>query len=187
MVHMGLFIVLRLYSADPEKEKLPIVGNSSLITNLWTEFWFSRAPFEIFSKRCFRGSILPFWSDKIDFSHIFDSFLKILNADSWSVKNFSKELINNFWVVNAVTFYRRTGNKLRMAQKIVASLFVKTLYFLLIFVEVFYVKNGWQRTQYNKTHPVDFSHIFDSFLKILNADSWSVKNFGIVPINPIFS
>ena len=25
-VHMCLFIVLRLYSADPEKEKLPIVG-----------------------------------------------------------------------------------------------------------------------------------------------------------------
>ena len=90
---MGLFIVLRLYSADIRKEKLPIVGNSSLITNLWTEFWFSRAPSEIFSKWCFLGSFLPFWSDKIDFSPIFDSFLKILNADSWSVKNFSKELI----------------------------------------------------------------------------------------------
>ena len=61
---------------------------------------------------------------------------------------------NNFWVVSAVTFYRSTGFKFRMAQEIVASFFVKTFDFLLIFVHVFDVKNGWQRTQTITKHPV---------------------------------
>jgi len=61
---------------------------------------------------------------------------------------------NHFLFVNAVTFYRTTVIKFRIAQKIVASLFVKPLYFIMIIVHVFYDKNGWQRTQSNKTHPV---------------------------------
>ena len=61
---------------------------------------------------------------------------------------------NNIWVVSALTFNRSTGFKLRMAQKIVASLFVKTFDFLTIFVHVFDVKTGWQRTQKVTTHPV---------------------------------
>ena len=62
---------------------------------------------------------------------------------------------NHFSVVNAVTFYRTTVIKLRIAQKIVASLYAKPIYFLLIFVHVFHVKNDWQRTQWDKKHPVD--------------------------------
>ena len=42
-----------------------------------------------------------------------------------------------------------------MAQKIVASLFLKTFDFPTISVHVFEVKNGWQRTQIVKKHPVD--------------------------------
>ena len=61
---------------------------------------------------------------------------------------------NNIWVVSALTFNRSTGFKLRMAQKIVASLFVKTFDFLTIFVHLFDVKTGWQRTQKVTTHPV---------------------------------
>ena len=41
-----------------------------------------------------------------------------------------------------------------MARKIVASLFVKTFDFLTISVHVFDGKNGWQRTQTIKKHPV---------------------------------
>ena len=61
---------------------------------------------------------------------------------------------NHFLVVNAVTFYRTTVIKLRIAQKVVASLYAKPINFLLIFVHVFYVQNDWQRTQWDKKHPV---------------------------------
>ena len=55
-----------------------------------------------------------------------------------------------------------------MAQKIVASLFLKTFDFPTISVHVFEVKNGWQRTQIVKKHPVVLQfntsqHIFYGF------------------------
>jgi hypothetical protein len=53
-----------------------------------------------------------------------------------------------------------------MAQKIVASLFSKTFDFLTISVHVFEVKNGWQRTQIVKKHPVHETVLFLEFLAL---------------------
>ena len=52
---------------------------------------------------------------------------------------------------------KRVGFNIAVKQKLqmkVASLLFKTMYFSLIFVHVFDVKNGWQRTQIIKKHPV---------------------------------
>ena len=55
---------------------------------------------------------------------------------------------------------KRVGLNIAVKQKLqmkVASLLFKTMCFSLIFVHVFYVKNGYQRTQTIKKHPVEAS------------------------------
>ena len=95
----GLIRCFKNLQTTTEREKLLVIGKPLLITNLWTEFQKLSPNPKIFSKRCFwgGGSKSSIWTLKSTFSHIFDSFLKILSADSWSVKNFGLECTNSIF------------------------------------------------------------------------------------------
>ena len=119
--------------------------------------------------------IWKYWIKKSSHDFIYDSNHKNEHTTPFSVFSYVREFCenhpkttpkyllfdehryaykNNIRVVSALTFNRSTGFKLRMAQKIVASLFLKTSDFLTISAHVFDVKNCWQRTQTIKKHPV---------------------------------
>ena len=99
------------------KEKNHVVDQTLLITNLWTEFSKFSSVLEWFSKRFSSGLKSSVLTLKSTFSHIFESFLKILSTDSWSVKNLSWKVFSSFWILSVFSKNRKISDFQKNTQK----------------------------------------------------------------------
>ena len=76
---------------------------------------------------------------------------------------------------------KKTHKTKKILQTKVASLLFRTLYFSSIFDFVFYDKQSWQRTQYNKTHPVEGIVKKSKFEKSKKPGNFGVLSSGARP------